>query len=176
MHLCAENAYVEFLSPSGQPARDGEIGELIVTGLNNFSMPLIRYSIGDVGVAGGAAACPCGRGLPLLASVEGRTSDIIVLPNGKLVHGEYFTHLFYGRNGLRQFQVLQTSPGVLKVSLVVDDTFDRGLPERIAQEIVSYFGVKLDIAFEYTNDIPPTTTGKRRFTVSTVSFGDSMKA
>ena len=82
------------------------MGEIIATDLWNYGMPFIRYQMGDVGVKSGRL-CSCGRGLPLLQEVTGRISDFFIDSKGGLVHGEYFTHLFYGIEGVEQFQLIQ---------------------------------------------------------------------
>ena len=72
-------------------------------------MPLIRYRIGDRAIAGSGERCPCGRDTPMLAGVTGRSVDMFFGGDGRMVDGEYFTHLLYFRPWLRQFQVIQSS-------------------------------------------------------------------
>ena len=78
-HLAADNVAVEFVR-DGRPARPGEEGEILLTGLTNNAMPLIRYAIGDVGVPGDEI-CPCGRGFPTMQLIQGRVDDFVVLPD-----------------------------------------------------------------------------------------------
>src|SRR6185295_20378238 len=81
-HIVAENYIVEILK-DGVPAEPGELGEVVITDLNNFCMPLIRYRVGDLAVAmDNTKTCPCGRGLPRIGRIEGRTQAIIFGPNG----------------------------------------------------------------------------------------------
>ena len=105
LHINAENVYVEIVN-GNRLAKDNEMGEVIVTDLFNYAMPFIRYKIGDIAIAS-SEVCSCGRGLPIIKSVEGRVSDFITTSSGKIVHGEYFTHLFYGEEGVEEIQLLQ---------------------------------------------------------------------
>ena len=91
MHVNAESTYVEFLR-EGRPAQPGEPGEIILTALDLYSMPLLRYRVEDVGAAADTT-CPCGRGLPTMAIVEGRVQDLISLAGGRFLPGEFFPHL-----------------------------------------------------------------------------------
>lgn len=94
LHLVVENQYVELLD-----------GQILVTNLNNFAMPFLRYRIGDVATSILDESCRCGRSSPRLMGLRGRESEMIHLPNGKVVHGEYFTHLFYGLLDVSEFSV-----------------------------------------------------------------------
>lgn len=72
---------MEILDENGKPCEPGELGRVVVTPLDNFAMPLIRYDIGDYAEVG--KHCPCGRGLPVLKRIVGRVQDLVVLPSGE---------------------------------------------------------------------------------------------
>ena len=80
-HVQSEALYLEVLRPDGQPCEPGEIGRVVVTPLHNFATPLLRYEIGDEAEFGGP--CPCGRGLPVLRRIVGRTFEYVTLPSGR---------------------------------------------------------------------------------------------
>lgn len=113
MHLFNFNNYVEVLGDRNRPVNPGEEGRVIVTTLHNYSMPLIRYEIGDLAVRG--EACSCGYPGPTLDKILGRVTDHFVTEDGTLVHGEYFTHLFYFKPWVREFQVLQEDRKKIKI-------------------------------------------------------------
>src|SRR6185437_9633099 len=124
LHVCMPTHHVEILLPDGRPAAPGERGELVVTLLINYSMPLLRFRIGDVSAWRGEP-CPCGRVWPLLERVTGRVSDIFLRADGTHVHGEYFTHLFYSLGWVRKFQVMQEALEQVDVRIVpVDEAGD----------------------------------------------------
>ena len=83
-HVAAENALVEIVDDQGRDVRPGERGRVVVTGLYNFAMPFIRYAIGDVAVAG-ALQCPCGRSLPVIERILGRTRNAFVFRDGSQI-------------------------------------------------------------------------------------------
>ncbi len=82
MHVVAEAVKVEILNASGEPTAPGEIGEIVVTPLYNYAMPLIRYRLGDLARAA-SAPCGCGRHLPLIGEVLGRSRNMFVRPDGQ---------------------------------------------------------------------------------------------
>ena len=98
-HVVAENYIVEILKDK-EPAKENEVGEIVITDLNNYCMPLIRYRIGDLAKSLGTKTCDCGRGLPLIGDIQGRVQSIIVGANGKYLPGTYFSHLFKVSNFL----------------------------------------------------------------------------
>src|SRR5436305_75 len=86
-----------------QDKQDGP-SEILVTDLHNYGMPFIRYRIGDLGVLRTTGRCACGRGLPKLHSIEGRTLDILRTRNGRVVPGELFPHVMKDIPEIEEFQ------------------------------------------------------------------------
>ncbi len=169
LHLLAENNYTEFLGRDGRPVAPGDTGLITVTNLNNFAMPFIRYQPGDLGRPS-RQRCPCGRGLPLMEMVDGRTTDIIRTPSGKLLHGEFFTHLFYGIEGIRQFQVVQKETTRIGITLVPGPRFDRDRIQNFLTSVIKEHGDPLfTVDFSVRSQIPPTASGKYRFVYSEIS-------
>ena len=80
-HVAAENALVEILDENGHEVAPGELGRVAVTGLYNYAMPFIRYDLGDLALAG-EASCRCGRALPIITRIEGRTRSAFVFRDG----------------------------------------------------------------------------------------------
>lgn len=119
LHIMSDNVYVEVLRSDGSTAPPGEMGELVVTDLNNRAMPLIRYRVGDFGIAGGL--CSCGRPFPTLERVVGRAYDFVIAPDGRKFHGEYFMYLFEDLKraglGVDQFQVRQLDENRIEINL-----------------------------------------------------------
>jgi phenylacetate-CoA ligase len=166
MHVSADYVHLELLR-NGQPVPPGEVGEIVITPLFNYGMPLIRYQIGDMGIAASQVPCACGRGLPLIERVLGRTSDMLVNTRGEFFHGEYFSHLFYHQPGVRQFQVVQPDPQHLIFRTVTDQNFDTNLFEKLEETILDFVG-PMEIEWRIVDEIPPLKSGKRSFTVSMV--------
>lgn len=168
LHLLAETNYTEFLV-DGKPAKHGETGMVTVTNLNNWAMPFIRYQLGDWGRPA-RGACPCGRGLPLMEVLEGRSTDIITTPSGKLLHGEFFTHLFYKLPGVRQFQVIQKKMDMLEIKIVPMAGFNKETTFRHLEETIKiHADTALKVSFSLHESISPSPSGKFRFVFSELS-------
>ena len=153
LHINSESVVVESVG-----------GELLLTTLNNRAMPLIRYRNEDLAVPG-EGTCICGRGLPLLAKLQGRVSDIIRSPAGRLIHGEFFTHLFYGADEVRRFQVKQTRRDHLEIRVVATDRFDISCRERLEHAIVTHADAAFRVTWIRVDDIPSGQSGKYRFII-----------
>jgi phenylacetate-CoA ligase len=163
-HLNLENVYVELFA-GDKPAEPGQPGEILVTDLVSRSMPLIRYQNGDVAVAS-TKPCGCGRGLPLLASVEGRVLDMLVGPDGQLLAGEFFPHLLKDHPQIDKFQVHQAKDRSITVKLVPGRGFYAGLPKLVERRAREFLGERAKITVEVVPQIPVTQGGKFRVTVS----------
>lgn len=119
LHVGTESAYLEVLDENGNAAADGEAGKLIATNLVNYAMPFIRYDTGDLGSVG-LGRCSCGRGLPRLTEIVGRSRDFVVTPDGRRVHGALFSQIFYRSRWIAAWHVLQDESDHLLISLRPD--------------------------------------------------------
>jgi phenylacetate-CoA ligase len=119
-HVVAENAVVEILRDDGSPAAPGELGQVVLTGLYNYAMPFIRYAIGDVATAG-PQACVCGRTLPVIAQVEGRTRYAFLFPDGTRVWPRLWDFDVSGFVSCREFQLAQVDRQKVEFRYVPDD-------------------------------------------------------
>ena len=166
-HLCDEDVIVELLADNENVA-PGELGGIVFTNLENYAMPFIRYNIGDVGTYADEA-CPCGRGLSLMKSIEGRDSDIIRTPSGDFIVVHFFTILFEYMEGVDQFQVMQERIDHLTVKIMKNQYFTDTDLIHIQNEIQKRVGADVDIEIHFVNEIPLSgRSGKRRFVISKV--------
>ena len=170
-HVVGESYVVEVLK-DGRPAAPGELGEVVITDLNNLCMPFIRYRIGDLAVAvDPEEPCPCGRGLPRLGRIEGRVQSMIVGADGHVVPGSLFPHLFKDYDFvIRQFQVLQEEPGAVRLKVIKAARFDRRVFEEALGILRRYLGEGTRIDVEFVDQIPMVRTGKRQVSVSNVKI------
>jgi phenylacetate-CoA ligase len=165
LHINADNVYVEVVGSDSMPIDTDMSGDLIVTDLWNYGMPLIRYRMEDRGSLS-AKLCSCGRSLPLLKTVEGRTSDFLVSKDGTLVHGEYFTHLFYGMEEVLRFQLVQETMDHVVLKLVLRRELPHEKELEIINDISKVLGNDVKVKICIVSDIPPTASGKFLFTIS----------
>lgn len=167
LHIYSPNNYVEILDDDNNPVKDGEVGKIVVTNLNNYAMPFIRYEIGDLGILV-KDKCECGRNWPSLKKIIGRVSDIIISPSGKMIHGEFFTHLFYEMSNVKQFQVVQKTQKDLIIKIVKRSEFSKEQLKFLEEKIHKFGDKNFRIKFEFYSQIPATDSGKFRYTISHV--------
>jgi len=175
LHIIMDNVIVECIdSITGEEVWD-KPGELLITDLNNYGMPFIRYKIGDMGILS-KEKCRCGRNTLLLKRVIGRTTDNFILKNGRIVHGEYFTHLFYGLEGIKEFQFVQEKIDRFIFYIVKDENFDVNIINRLEQEIKNVVGSDSQLDIIFVESIPKTPTGKYRFTISKINLDEVLNS
>ena len=165
LHLISTWRYVEITDEEGKPVPNGRPGYITVTECSNRAMPLIRYRNDDVGILS-HDQCPCGRPTPILEELLGRSTDIIRTGSGKMIHGEYFTHLFYGRNDIDAFQVHQTALDHLVLRYVAPRPTAHAFVDAIRSTIETEFSTPARVEIEPCDTIPVTRSGKHRFTIS----------
>ena len=166
LHILADVHYVELIK-NGQPVAEGDFGDIIVTDLHSYAMPLIRYQIGDLGRPQ-PGTCPCGRGFPLIAEIVGRSNAIVTTPSGRYVHGSFFSHLFYGLEEVQKFRVHQKSLTEVDVLIKSDDGLPPEKLEAIRREMQDHLGGKVVLTFKFVDTIPPLPSGKLGYLVSDV--------
>ncbi len=168
MHITAEDVIIEILDADGAQVADGQPGEIVVTHLDTADFPFVRYRTGDIAVRN-SGRCACGRGLPLLQEIQGRTTDFVVTAEGAVMHGLALIYVLRDIEGLRQFKIIQHSQihtqvliqpsGVLNqqsISSAICDGFRRRLGSSVRVEVT------------WVADIPAEKSGKHRYIVSHV--------
>lgn len=140
-----------------------EGGEVVVTDLHNYVMPLIRYKIGDIGTLV-KEKCSCGRGLPVMGTPKGKIRSIITTPDGKRVHTVIFNSLFKDllvRGGnVRQYQIIQTSPEDFVIHMVKNGIFTTDHISFLSSKLQKTFGNKVNFSFNFVNKINKLPSGK----------------
>ena len=174
-HINAESIIAEVVDEEGRALPMGEEGQLVLTCLDNYAMPFIRYNIQDLGTLSGER-CSCGRGLPLLQSVSGRVVDVLITPEGKRLYTGFFTYLMNRVDGVRQYQVVQLSPTELCLRVVADGAFGEPQRAHILRQVSQNVGPSMTVSVEQMGRIPITETGKRRFLVSHLSPDQILRA
>ncbi|WP_285401693.1 phenylacetate--CoA ligase family protein [Luteibacter sp. ME-Dv--P-043b] len=163
LHVNADHLLVETLV-DGRPVHQGS-GEVTITDLFNRGMPFIRYVTGDMATHA-THRCACGRGLPLLASVDGRTLDAIRTPAGHVLPGEFFPHMMKDVPGVTRFQLVQRRLDRLDLAIVRGPGFDEASLDYIRREVRKVLGDSAQLQCHFVDDIPLTRSGKRRVTIS----------
>jgi phenylacetate-CoA ligase len=166
-HVVGEGYIVEVLK-DGKPAKPGEVGEVVITDLNNTCLPFIRYRIGDLAEAlDQSEPCVCGRGLPRLGKIEGRVQSIIIGSKGQYVPGTFFAHVFKDYDhAIRQFQIVQTERGAITLKVVKGKRYSEEVLAEVLKVLHQFLGDDLRIDVDFQENIEMVRTGKRLATVS----------
>ena len=157
-HVQSEVIFVEVLNDTGNPCAPGEIGRVVVTPLHNFAMPLLRYELGDEAEVG--APCPCGRGLPVLRRVVGRTLDYLTLPSGEKRRPIVHHYRLSAIAAIREFQIVQRSLGRIEVLMVLSRPLSAEEKATITAVLAAGLGSEFDIVLTPCETIPRTAAGK----------------
>lgn len=168
MHITAEDIIVEIVDAEGKSQPPGVAGEIVVTHLATQSFPFIRYRTGDVGVLD-ERVCACGRGLPLIREIQGRTTDFVVARDGTVMHGLALVYVVRDLPGIAKFKIVQETVDHTRVLLVADADFDRSNAERIRTAMAQRLGQGVRIDVEFVDDIPAEASGKYRYVISKVT-------
>lgn len=174
MHINADGLYVEVVGPDGRPVPAGEVGEVVVTSLDNFAMPFIRYRMGDMGVLA-EGACPCGRGLPRIKEIVGRTLDMIVTPEGVVCSGVMAPHFMKEFESVKEFQFVQERVDFLTIRLVPGQSYNRKTKEFLVRELRRWVGPTMRIQVEECAELERAASGKYRMMISKVDIEDAIR-
>jgi len=161
LYTMYDNVFVEILDDLGNPVNQGEEGEVVITTLNNYYMPLIRYKIGDRAIKGDNSTF----GTLKIGAVIGRTLGVIFRSDGMRIDGQFFTTKFFNKKGIKNFQLVQHSLTSATLRIVKSSEFD----EKELAEIVSKMenelpGITIRIIFQDKIDL--TSTGKIMYVYS----------
>lgn len=168
MHITAEDIIVEIVDGQGRPLPPGQSGEIVVTHLATGDFPFIRYRTGDVATLDDQP-CACGRGLPLLKDIQGRTTDFVVAADGTVMHGLALVYIIRDLPGVEFFKVIQHTLGRTEVQLVVGPAFDRGHVPGIISGFKRRLGDNVQVDVNFVPEIAPEKSGKYRYIVSHIA-------
>lgn len=168
MHITAEDIIVEIVDRDGAVLPMGESGEIVITHLASGDFPFIRYRTGDIGRLDNES-CECGRGLPLLKEIQGRTTDFVVAQDGTVMHGLALIYILRNLPQISAFKILQESLDLTRVWIVSENTLDSTISEMIKHEFQARLGKAVNIVIEQVADIPVERSGKFRYVVSKVT-------
>ena len=169
-HIQSENVFLEIVDESGRPCLPGKIGRVLITTLHNYATPLIRYDIGDWAELG--EQCSCGRGLPVINKIHGRSRNRLILPSGD----NLFPYL--GEHGeiakatgvkVHQFQCIQHTTTDIELKLVADRELSGGEQAKVAALMQKNLGYPFNIRFSFHRDIPRSRTGKFEEFISNIA-------
>lgn len=174
LHINLFTNFVEIINKKGEYCKPNEIGEVVITNLRNYTMPFIRFRIGDMAMFSDKI-CPCERGFPLMKKVSGRIMDVFKTKENKIVPGEYFIHFIgvvLNKGIINKFQIIQEKEDYIIVKLVLDkkESFIKNKKDfdGITDKIKLVMGNATKVEYKLVDEILPTKSGKYRYTISNV--------
>ena len=168
MHITADDIVVETVNSDGTTALPGEAGEIVVTHMATNQFPFVRYRTGDVGVIDGTG-CACGRGLPVLSDLQGRTTDFLVAADGTIMHGLALIYVMRDLEGVREFKIIQESVEHVRVLVIPDGQWGENLVDVITEGFKARLGSDVQVTVDITSNIEAEASGKKRYVVSHVA-------
>ncbi len=170
MHISAEDLIVEIVDNEGNVVPDGEKGEVVITHLATSDFPFIRYRTGDI-AALDTNNCACGRGLPVLKDIEGRTTDFVVAANGTMMHVLALIYILRELDGIEAFKIVQETKLHTRVQVVPSS--NKGISDMLINRIITGFKARLGeevvIEVEIVDQIEAEKSGKFRYVISKVA-------
>lgn len=168
LHITSEDIIVEIVDKEGAVLPVGESGELVVTHLATRDFPFVRYRTGDVGVLSDEK-CSCGRGLPILKEIHGRSTDFVLAQNGTVIHGLALIYILRDLPGIASFKVVQESLDLVRVEIVRGEEYLLSNEQAVGDVFRGRLGESVVVSFEYLDEIKPEKSGKFRYVISKVA-------
>jgi phenylacetate-CoA ligase len=171
--LMSESNILEILDEQGQPVAPGEAGEAVITGLCSEAQPFIRYRTGDI-VQRSDACCKAGRGLHVLGSVMGRTTDFILRADGTIMHALAVIYVLRAVEGVGEFKFIQHTVDAVEVRIVPNSRWCNESSSAVVSGIHARLGKQVRVELRLVEAIPPEASGKYRYVVSHVPLQTSL--
>lgn len=168
MHINSSHIILECLDENDLPVPYGTPGKLVITDLNNFGMPLIRYKVEDVGVLS-KHLCSCGRTTPILERLEGRVADFLKKPDGGQVAGVSLVERTLTKiPGIEQMQLVQEKLNEIIINRVKGPEYTQLTDDALLTEFGQVFGTDVTLVIKNVEKIPQEKSGKYRFSICKV--------
>ena len=168
MHITAEDIIIEIVDQSGNVLPPGQEGEIVVTHLATKDFPFIRYRTGDIAILD-EKQCECGRGLPLIKEIQGRTTDFITAFDGTVMHGLALIYVIRDIKGVENFKIIQEDRGYTRILLVTNNTFIDESKGVIQEKIRKRLGRDVRVDIDCVDRIEAELSGKYRYVVSRIT-------
>lgn len=164
-HNNPEYGYIEYLNEKGENAQPGESARLICTGFTNMAMPLIRYDIGDTGILSDKK-CACGRNFPVIEKIVGRTDDMLVMKDGRVVGR--LDPVFKGLETIVEAQIIQEDYDNITLNIVPASNYKEDDAVAVIAELKKRLGSDVNIHVNQVSEIARTKNGKFRAVITKI--------
>jgi phenylacetate-CoA ligase len=150
LHVNMDVVFLEFLK-DGEPISPGEKGEVVATSLFRFATPMIRYRVGDI-VTVSDEVCPCGREMPIIKNIEGKTVDFLKMSDKRMISPYALIHALNPIQGIARYQVVQKKPEKIEITMEKSNKFTQRTLTEIRKECIKLFGHDMQIEMNVINN------------------------
>ena len=157
-HVQSESCLIEVLRDDDTPCQPGEVGRTVISSLNNFATPILRYENGDMAEVG--EPCSCGRGLPVLNRIIGRVRNVAILPNGERRTPVFLGNTILTSLPIKHFQLIQKTLTDIEARLVVARPLTSEEEAALAKHFNDGFHYDFNFTFVYLDEIKRGVNGK----------------
>ena len=165
-HIMTPHVYVELLDANNNEVAPGEVGRVVLTGLDNRSTPLVRYEVGDYAEKiDPNSTCQCGRPFPLLGPIHGRKSEVIKTKSGTLITVQTLTGIMKRISGVKQFQFHCDDEYNYQLHVVKSDRYDSNTESSIHASFFQSLNENIKLTINVVDEINVEKTGKFKFIV-----------
>ncbi|UCG33057.1 MAG: phenylacetate--CoA ligase family protein [Phycisphaerales bacterium] len=169
LHVTDENLIIEIIDSRARPVAPSELGRLVITHLDTYAMPFIRYLTGDLARrAADQTLCPCGRGLSTIESVEGRQTDFLVARDGTIRHALSAIYVLRECDRIERYRITQDADLAVHVDVVCREPLADSLLQHLHDGLAAALGHDLSITINQVENIRPAPSGKLRPVISHV--------
>ena len=165
-HVFTEYCIVELIDNKGKIiSKEGELGEIVATGLYSHIFPFIRYRTGDLGIYS-KEKCECGRKYPIIKSIIGRINEYLISKNGELIHLNNINQ-FIAKNSfnIKKWQFIQEKKGILILSIITDDKFSKEDKEKLEKIFNQKYKENFNLKIRIVDKIKQTGSSKHHFLI-----------
>jgi phenylacetate-CoA ligase len=161
-HIMSDCCHVEVIR-QGKHVDDGEIGKVIVTDFHNYALPIIRYDVGDIAKYT-KNNCACGKPFPIIESITGRSSNIVISTSGKPFHSIVFYYImkdYTAKNSwIKQFKIIQERQDLISVIIASTNNSKSPNSDELTKRIKDKLGKNMHVDYVYVEEIDRNPSGK----------------
>lgn len=159
-HVISPHLVLELLDEEGNEVKAGETGRVVLTGLDNYTTPLIRYEVGDLAVKATDTHCACGLELPRIGEIIGRITEFILSPSGKYITVQTVVRVMKQFSDIDQFKLIQSQENKLKLIYTSKKSTEAIDVDAIKRAYMQFFSPDLEMEFEHVDLLPKAKSGK----------------
>lgn len=142
-HVQSEDVLIEIVDDDGHPCAPGASGRVIATSLHNYATPLLRYDLGDRATVGGP--CRCGRSLPTLERILGRSRNMLRLPGGGSAWPGFPMSTLVRMDAIRELRMIQHSVQEIEIEMVLARPLTAAEEATMKEAVCQRLGHRFDI-------------------------------